>query len=129
MTEFSNEQYAFSNQFGEVSDRRLVYWWKKNWFSGKRRIDIPMKQVVSITYDTERNFFGGLLFTVIGSIWLMNHIIGIIPLIVGLLIIWGAPAVIIRNAGGEKMVSVGYPWQNKAAEEFATAVRNQLFKD
>ena len=129
MTEISNEQYAFSNKFGEVSDRRLVYFWKKNWFSGKRRIDIPMKQVVSVTDDVERNFFGGVFFTVVGTILLMNNIIGIIPLAVGILIIWGAPTVIIRNAGGEKMGSVGYPWEKGAAEEFANAVRTQLFKD
>lgn len=128
MTISPNEKSAFSNEFGEVSDRRLVYLWRKNWFSGTRRIDIPMKQVVSVRSDTDRNIFLGLFLIVIGLV-LLTFIIGIIPLIVGILILWGSPTVIVTNAGGEFMASIGWPWQNKAAEEFAAAVRSQLFKD
>ena len=128
MTANPNEKYYFTNQFGEVSDRRLIYFWRKGWFSGKRRIDIPMKQVVSVSHDIERKIFAGLFYIVIG-LFLLTFIIGIIPLTVGILMLWGSPTVIVRNAGGEAMPSIGFPWEQKAAEEFAIAVRSQLFKD
>lgn len=128
MTINSGEQSIFSNRFGEVSDRRLIYLWKKSWFSGNKRVDIPIKQVVSVSHDTERKIFAGLFWLVIG-ISLLRYVIGIIPLLIGIFLIWGSPRVTVRNAGAENMPSIGFPWEKQSAEEFAVAVRNQLFKD
>lgn len=130
MTINSGEQSIFSNRFGEISDRRLIYLWKKHWFSGKRRVDIPIKQVVSVSHDTDRSIFYGLFLTVVGiSLLRYFNFFGIIFFLTGIFMIWGSPRVTVRNAGAENMPSVGFPWEKKSAEEFAVAVRNQLFKD
>jgi len=128
MTINRGEQSTFQNRFGEVSDRRLVYFWKKGWFSGKQRVDIPMKQVVSVSHTTDRKIFVGL-FYIFSGLCLLVFLVGIIPLILGVFMLWGSPAVIVRNAGGEAMPSVGYPWEKEEAQEFAVAVRKQLFRD
>jgi len=125
MTTNSSEQLIFSNQFGQVFDRRLIYLWRKDLSTDRHRVDIAMKQVVSISYTIKRRTFAGLFWIVVG-ISLLIYIVGIIPLLTGICMVWGSPMIIVGNAGGEAIPSLGFPWEKKAAEEFVSAIRNQL---
>jgi hypothetical protein len=128
MTSGLPENRVFKNRLGEISDRRLIYFAKRSWFSGGSREDIPLKQVVSVRYETDQNIFWGLFLTVIGVLGLFM-IIGLFPLLRGIVYLWGSPIVFVVTTGGTANRSVGFPWQKKEAEEFVEALRNQLFKD
>jgi len=41
------EKTHFSNSFGEVTDKRVVYYRKKGWFCGGSREDIPLSSNIS----------------------------------------------------------------------------------
>ncbi len=60
---------------------------------------------------------------------LIAFFIGIIPLVVGILFLWGSPKVNIVTTGGSTAPVVGWPWQNQEAQSFADALRGQLFSE
>jgi hypothetical protein len=128
MTSGSQEQTIVENAFGIVTTKRVTYMAKKSWFSGGSREDVPIKQVVSVRYITSRNIFLGLFYIVLGVL-LIAFIIGIVPLILGILIIWGSPLVNVITAGGTGAPVSGWPWQKQQAEAFVTALRGQLFSE
>jgi hypothetical protein len=53
--------------------------------------------------------------------------VGIIPLIFGVLLMWGSPTVSVVTAGGTATPVTGLPWQKSEAEAFVNAVHGQLF--
>jgi len=122
------EATHFENAFGTVTDRRVVYYRKKGWFSGGSREDVPLKHVTSVRVDISRKVLGGLVLVVMGLV-LLAPVIGIIPLFVGILWLWGSPQVVISTAGANQEIMTALPWQRKGAEAFAHAVRQQLFKN
>ena len=128
MTSSSQEQTIIDNPFGIVTTKRVTYMAKKGWFSGGRREDVPLKQVVSVRYETGRNIFLGLFYVVLGLL-LLAFIIGIIPLVVGVLILWGSPVINVITAGGTAAPVSGWPWQKQEAEAFVNALRGQLFSE
>ena len=117
-----------NNPFGIVTNKRVTYMAKKGWFSGGRREDVPLKQVVSVRYETSRNIFLGLFYVVVGLLLLLA-VIGIIPLVFGILYLWGSPLVNVVTAGGTAAPVSGWPWQKPEAEAFTNALRNQLFSE
>jgi len=128
MTSASPEQTIIDNSFGIVTTKRVTYMAKKSWFSGGRREDVPLKQVVSVRYETSRNIFLGLFYVVLGVL-LISFVIGIIPLVFGVLILWGSPLVNVVTAGGTAAPVSGWPWQKQQAEAFTSALRGQLFSE
>ena len=126
MTSSSKENVLVDNCFGIVTNKRLTYMAKKGWFSGGRREDVPLKQVVAVRYEMDRKVFGGLLLIVLGIV-LITVVVGIIPLIVGILLMWGSPTVNVVTAGGTATPVTGWPWQKSEAEAFVNAVHSQLF--
>ncbi|AKE62963.1 hypothetical protein MYAER_0603 [Microcystis aeruginosa NIES-2549] len=52
---------------------------------------------------------------------------GIIPLIVGILLMWGSPTVNVVTAGGTATPVTGWPWQKSEGEAFVNAVHGKLF--
>lgn len=72
--------------------------------------------------------FAGFFLVVIG-LFLVLAIIGIIPLAIGILLIWGTPTVNVVTAGGTATPVKGWPWQKEEAEAFVSALRNQLFSE
>ncbi len=101
---------------------------KKSWFSGGVREDVPLKQIVSVRFETSRAIFGGLVCVALG-LALLSFVIGIIPLILGILLLWGSPRVVVVTAGGTAVPVIGWPWQKKQGESFVSALRTQLFSD
>ena len=128
MSSGAAEQTLISNMYGIVTTKRVTYFAKKSWFSGGYREDVPLKQVVSVRYETGRSIFLGLFLIVIGLLLLL-FFIGIVPLALGILLLWGSPKVNVITAGGTATPVIGYPWQKQGAEAFVNTLRNQLFDE
>lgn len=128
MSSGSQESIIIDNPFGIVTTKRVTYMAKKGWFSGGGREDVPIKQVVSVRYETDKNIFLGLFYVVLGLI-LLAFIIGIIPLVLGILMLWGSPVVNVVTAGGTAAPVIGLPWQKEEAKAFVSALRDQLFSE
>ena len=127
MTSDSQEQTIIDNGFGIVTNKRVTYMAQKSWFGGGSREDVPINKVVSIRQETNRNIPAGLFFITIGlsSLYIL---IGIIPLVFGILLLLGSPRVNVVTGGSSSPVT-GWPWQKQMADDFAKAVRNQLFSE
>lgn len=128
MTSVSPEQTIIDNPYGIVTNKRVTYMSNKSWFGGGRREDVPLKQVVSVRYETERKLFSGLFLIVLGLLTIA-FVIGIIPLLFGILLLWGSPKVNVITAGGTASPASGFPWQKQEAEAFVNALRSQLFTE
>jgi hypothetical protein len=125
----ASEQEMYSGSFGIVTDRRVTYYMDKNWFSGGKREDVPIKQIVSVRQEISRKLFLGIFLVVIGaSLLIQYNFIGIFFIILGGILIWGSPSVNLITSGGTGRPTIGYPWLRKDAEDFASAVRAQLFE-
>lgn len=128
MSSASVEQTIVSNRYGTVTNKRVIYFADKGWFSGGRREDVPLKQVVSIRYETSRSILMGIFCLLVGLALLM-YVVGIIPVAIGVLLLWGSPKVNVVTAGGTATPVVGWPWQRKEAQVFVNALRSQLFSE
>jgi len=128
MPEEQKEQIFANNVFGTVSDKRVVYFRKKSWFSGGSREDVPLRHVTSVRVEKTRSIIWGIIFIVIG-LFTICFVVGVIPLAIGILLLWGSPTVVVNTAGGDLSAAKGWPWQKKDAEEFVEALRKQLFKE
>lgn len=128
MAEATPETTYIENPFGVVTDRRVVYYRRKGWFSGGSREDVSLKHVTSIRLEIDRRMLGGILLVLLGLV-LLVWVIGIVPLVLGILLLWGSPTVVITTAAGDREAMKGWPWQRELAEDFAKAVRGQLFKE
>jgi hypothetical protein len=128
MTSDSQEQTIIDNGFGIVTNKRVTYMAQKNWFGGGSREDVPIKQVVSVREETSRSIFLGLFWITVG-LSLLTALIGIVPLVFGILLLWGSPRVNVITTGGTSSPATGWPWQKQPASEFAKAVRSQLFSE
>ncbi len=123
-----SEQALVDNQYGIVTSKRVTYMAKKGWFSGGVREDVPLKQIVSVRFETSRSIFWGLVCVALG-LALLAFVVGIIPLIFGILLLWGSPRVVVVTAGGTSVPVTGWPWQKKEGESFVSTLRTQLFSD
>lgn len=128
MAEAADETTYLNNPFGLVTNRRVVYYRKKGWFSGGSREDVPLKHVTSVRVETSRSLVGGVLLILLGAV-LLYFVIGIVPLALGVLLLWGSPSVVVATAAGDREAMKGWPWHRELAEEFAKALRSQLFKE
>ena len=55
-----------ANEFGKVTNKRVVYYRNKGWLSGGSREDIPLQHVTSVRMEIARNIGAGLLFFLVG---------------------------------------------------------------
>ena len=136
------EQTYVSNAFGTVTDKRVIYFRAKGWFSGGSREDIPLKHVTSVRVDIERRPVAGIVLGLIGLGMLgmlasgeaasgeAGVIIGGLVLIaLAGLLLWGSPSVVVNTAGQDLSAARGFPWQRNEANAFAEALRKQLFRE
>lgn len=70
MADATAETTYIENPFGLVTDRRVVYYRRKGWFSGGSREDVPLKHVTSIRYEVSRSLLGGILLIALGLVLL-----------------------------------------------------------
>jgi hypothetical protein len=127
------EQTFVENPFGTVTSKRVIYNRAKGWFTGGSREDIPLQHVTSVRLETSRSLLGGLLLLLIGLAMLASPesglvVLGILLLALGVLLLWGSPAVVVNTAGRDLNAAKGLPWQRGEANAFVEALRQQLFK-
>ena len=129
----SAEQEFVSNQFGTVTNKRVIYFRNKGWFSGGSRQDIPIKHVTSVRLDTSRSVVGGIVLLLIGLGLLSADggikIVGIVVVALAVLLLWGSPSVVVNTAGNDLNVAKGFPWLRGEATAFVEALRKQLFHE
>lgn len=117
--------------FGTVTSDRVIYFRKKGWFRGGSREDVPLRHVTSVRIEKTRHIVWAIILILLGLVAVRpeSYYTGVIPLAIGILLLWGSPTVIINTAGGDLSAMKGWPWQTKYAEEFVEAVRKQLFRE
>lgn len=126
-----SESTFVENEFGTVTNKRVMYYRNKGWLSGGSREDIPLQHVTSVRLDTSRSIFVGLFFLLVGLVMLSADgglkILGLILLFLAVILLWGSPLVVVNTAGGDLNAAKGWPWQRKTASAFVEALRTQLF--
>lgn len=133
MAENQVEKTYVNNPFGQVTDRRVVYYRKKGWFSGGSREDVPLKHVTSVRVEITRHMFWGGALVLVGLVALASGEAGVIIggllfIAFGILLLWGSPTVYVNTAGGDLESMKGWPWHRQLAGEFLRGLRSQLFK-
>jgi hypothetical protein len=125
------EQTFVENEFGTVTNKRVIYFREKGWFSGGSREDIPLQHVTSVRLDTSRSLILGILLLLLGLGALGAEggakVIGIAFLALAVLLLWGSPKVVVNTAGRDLNAAKGLPWQRDSATAFVEALRQQLF--
>ena len=133
----ANEQELFKNRFGTVTSERITFSRGKGLFSGGAREDVPLKHVTSVRVEVQRKIGRGIFtaFVAFGCFGASSEIgpgpgwilAGIFIAAWAVMNILGVMLVAINTAGGDLSIMRGWFWERKEAEEFAKAVRNQLF--
>ncbi|QSQ51477.1 hypothetical protein [Xanthomonas translucens] len=127
-----NSELTFvENEFGTVTNKRVMYYRNKGWLSGGSREDIPLQHVTSVRLDISRSIIAGLFFLLFGFVMLGAEggfkFIGFSLLALAFVLLWGSPLVVVNTAGRDLNAAKGWPWQRKNAAEFVEALRTQLF--
>ena len=55
-----------ANEFGTVTNKRVVYYRNKGWLSGGSREDIPLQHVTSVRMEVARIIGAGLFMLLVG---------------------------------------------------------------
>lgn len=125
------EQTFVQNEFGTVTNRRVISFREKGWFSGGSREDIPLQHVTSVRLDIARSVAAGIVLFLLGLGLLGagggTAVIGILVVLFAILLLWGSPMVVVNTAGRDLNAAKGFPWQRSAANGFVEALRQQLF--
>jgi hypothetical protein len=130
----TRETITVANRFGTVTNLAVHYNVKKSVFAGVRKEDLIMRHVVAARLETSRHAILGALLALVGVIWLFaglsagsgSAILALLPLVLGILLLWGAPKVAVTAADGVARPSVSWPWARSEAEEFVSAVSREL---
>ena len=130
MSEAVAEVIQIENAFGTVTDRRLIYFRSKAWFSGGSKEVIPLRRVASVRLEVSRPVLLGVPLLLLGLILLRGNgvlaIIGGAAIALAVLLLWGSPVVVI-NAGARGLnKEKGWPWQRPEAEAFVETLREGL---
>ena len=126
-----SESTFVENEFGTVTNKRVVYYRNKGWLSGGSREDIPLQHVTSVRLDTSRNIIVGIFFLFVGLFLLAADggmkIFGLVLLALAVILLWGSPLVVVNTAGRDLNAAKGWPWHRQKASAFVEALRTQLF--
>ena len=120
-----------ANEFGTVTNKRVVYYRNKGWLSGGSREDIPLQHVTSVRMEVARSIGAGLFMLLVGF-FLLNaegglKLLGVLFLAVSVILLWGSPLVVVNTAGRDLTAAKGLPWSRKNATAFVETLRHQLF--
>jgi len=132
-TEQQEEQDVIKTQFGTITNKRVVYFRNKGWFSGGSREDIPLKHVTSVRLEVSRSLAGGIFLLLVGLALLSGNnsvkAVGAVVIAIAVLVLWGSPTVVVNTAGNDRTVSKGFPWLRREASAFVDVLRKQLFHE
>jgi hypothetical protein len=121
--------------FGTVTNKRVIYFYKKGWFGSRTQADLPLRHVTSVRLEIYRNVIGGVFVLLVGLVLLLSGqgavamLVGLMLLALAVVVLWGRPTVVLTTAGGNPITVTGWPWTRADAEQFVSALRSQLFKE
>lgn len=126
------ESTFIENEFGTVTNKRVVYYRNKGWLSGGSREDIPLQHVTSVRLDVSRSILMGLVLAFIGLGGLFaegagSKLLALCILALAVVLLWGSPMVVVNTAGRDLNAAKGWPWHRAKANSFVEALRGQLF--
>jgi|RhiMethySRZTD1v2_1073278.scaffolds.fasta_scaffold569819_2 hypothetical protein len=125
------ERVLVENEFGTITNKRVIYYRSKGWFSDGSREDIPLQHVTSVRVGISRSVFVGTLFVLVSLALLGAEgdaiVLGVIFFAVAFLLMWGSPTVVVKTSGRNLKAAKGLPWQRQSADDFVDALRQQLF--
>jgi len=130
MSEAASEVIHIENAFGTVTDRRMIYFRSKGWFSGGSREVVPLQRVTSVRLEISRPFLLAGPLLLLGLILLRGN--GVLAMTGGgaialaVLLLWGSPMVVVNAAARGLNKEKGWPWQKPEAEAFVEALREGL---
>ncbi|MGH3823440.1 MAG: hypothetical protein ACRDRA_11525 [Pseudonocardiaceae bacterium] len=113
--------------FGAVTSDRLIYNVQQGWLTERSQKEIPLQHITSVTLVIKRYRFFGVLFLLIAlacqALDFVGILIAIVPLSVGILLLWGLPSVKVNTTDeGDLPSTIGPPWTRPEAEWFVAAV-------
>ena len=130
MPEYAAEVIHVANAFGTVTDRRIVYFRSKGWFSGGSKEVISLQRVTSVRLETSRPFLLWVPLLLLGLILLRENgvlaITGGAAIGLAVLLLWGSPMVVVNAAARGLNKEKGWPWQKPEAEAFVETLREGL---
>ena len=130
MSEAAAEVIHIENAFGTVTDRRIIYFRSKGWFSDGSKEVISLQRVTSVRLETSRPFLLGVPLLLLGLILLRGNgvlaIAGGAAIGVAVLLLWGSPMVVVNAATRGLNKEKGWPWQKPEAEAFVETLREGL---
>lgn len=118
-------------RFGTITDSQMIL--TQRGILGKRQRAIPLSQIASVRQDVNRHMglgiflllVGGLAYTILGSP--LNVLAATILSIIGALLLWGTPAVVITTTGGYTRRMTGTIGSYSEADRFVAGLRRALF--
>jgi hypothetical protein len=113
--------------FGTVTPDLLIYNVQQGRFTGRSWKEIPLHHVTSVKLEIKRHRFLGVLSLLIaltcGALDSTGTLIAIVPLSLGVLLLWGSPLVRVNTADdGDLPPAAGPPWTRPEAEWFVATV-------
>jgi hypothetical protein len=117
--------------FGTVTSDRLIYNVQRGWLTERSQREIPLDHVTSVQLDIKRHRILGILFLLIAlacrALDFVGILIAIVPLSLGILLLWGLPSVKVKTTDeGDLSSTPGLPWTRPEAEWFVAAVDRRL---
>jgi hypothetical protein len=117
--------------FGTVTSDRLIYNVQRGWLTERSQREIPLDHVTSVQLDIKRHRILGRLFLLIAlacrALDFVGILIAIVPLSLGILLLWGLPSVKVKTTDeGDLSSTPGLPWTRPEAEWFVAAVDRRL---
>ena len=136
----AKEQELLSNKFGRISDKRIVFLSNKSLFNKGSQQEIPIKQVTSVKFHTQKPFVATILgiFCLLSSFAIIIIFLGNLLLVVAGLIflffgVWvaylgisGFPTLVVTLAGGKVTEAKGWPNDKNEAKAFALVLREKI---
>ena len=98
-----SEQTFFQNEaFGEVTDKRVIF--RRKWFCGVSRVDIPLKHVTSVRLDTNRSLLliATPIVVAVACFYVRSEFaisVGVFALMLDALLLWGSPTIVVNTSG------------------------------
>jgi serine/threonine protein kinase len=128
------EFILLDNQFGLLTNRKVLYIKGKDLFEGGQREEVYLRKIISADLETHREIPTGIFFLLV-SMPLLIFYFGILTLIFSGFMLGFAglcflkfPTVVLVRQDLKKIKMRAWPWHNRAASEYVLTLQNQLKK-
>lgn len=134
----TDERIVFDNEFGRITDRRLIFSGESRGRARASRRDIPLRAIASVEYIAVSHPVAGILFGMAGAAALIRAgIVGSLPnaafavaaFIIAVGLIRGPRAIALSFWDGQQKRLPVPRFRPERAEAFAAALRAQVFAD